>query len=291
MVPQDDGVVPNPVADTPVGTPAKSFEEDTDAVVSPSHSDFLLTSIGAKVAAVPFMWAFNTFVGVGCIVAFNTYSDEPKTVLSHVFDVCASAGGAIIVVGSGIALGRVTAPGGQLALLGAGATNISERSYRGLRRSHAWLLVPSAISMMLGLVGFVTATRVGTRSKATGRLITESYAVAMCFGGIVFLQLSLQIFPLWLTLKMSSVLVADAVAETKKKIERCTPASAEWELEVMPSVIGLCTETLPLLSSGWGTGVTAMFIGWWLNATAYFAVFLERGTMLAVCLVVILRRF
>jgi hypothetical protein len=117
MVPQDDAVVPNPVADTPVETPAKTFEEDTDAVVSRTHSDFLLTSIGAKVAAVPFMWAFNIFAGAGLIFAVNTYNmDDKKTALTQVSDICLSVGFVIAMLGTSFALGRVTAAGGQLEL-------------------------------------------------------------------------------------------------------------------------------------------------------------------------------
>ena len=60
MVPQDTDF-PNPVADAP---PQAQEEEDTNAVVSPTHSDFLLTKIGAKVAALPFVWAFFAVMGV-----------------------------------------------------------------------------------------------------------------------------------------------------------------------------------------------------------------------------------
>jgi len=95
---------------------------------------------------------------------------------------------------------------------------------------------------------------------------------------MAFLTISVTVWPLWLTLKMASVLVADAVSETKQKIERCTPGSAEWELEVMPSVLGLCNETLPLLSEGWGTPVATSFLACWLGALGYFAAFLETGT-------------
>jgi hypothetical protein len=256
---------------------AREAEEDTNAVVSPAHSDFLLTSIGAKVAAIPFMWACNIFVGVGLLVSLNTYSDEPKTWLTHVFDTCQPVGGGIVLIGSGIALGRVTAVGGHLVSLGAGQTKISERSYRGLRRSHALMIVMFMFFTMLGLLSFVTATRVGTQSKITGRVITEGYAVVVFISGLSFLAFSVAVWPMWLTLKMASVLVADAVSETKQKIERCTPASAEWELEVIPSVLGLCNETLPLLSEGWGDAVAALFLGSWLCSLGYFAAFLETG--------------
>ena len=266
---------------------AREAEEDTNAVVSPTHSDFLLTSIAAKVQAIPFMWAFNAFVGVGLLVSFNTYSTEHKTWLKHVFDICQPVGAAVGLVGCGIAVGRVTAVSGHLASLGAGETKISERSYRGLRRSHALMVVPCVLFTMLALVCFVTATRVGTRSKLTGHVITESYAVAVLFGGIGFLIMAVTAWPLWLTLKMASVLVADAVSETRQKIERCTPASAEWELEVMPSVLGLCTKTLPLLSKGWGTPVATSFLACWLGALAQFAAFLETGAKASALMMVL----
>ena len=191
------------------------------------------------------------------------------------------------MVGSGIALGRVTAAGGQLALLGAGNTKISERSYRALRRSHAWVLVGFVIFIMVALLSFVSATRVGTRSKLTDRLITESYAAVVFVTGLMFLATSVALWPLWLTLKMASALVADAVSETRQKVERCTPGSAEWELEVLPSVLGLCTETLPLLSDGWGAVVATNFLGFWLCATGFFVAFLQGGAMTTAILVVV----
>ena len=282
MVPQDTDF-PNPVADAP---PQAQEEEDTNAVVSPTHSDFLLTKIGAKVAALPFVWAFFAVMGVGLAVSYSTQQQD-KSVLAHVNDICLPAGCVFLNVGSIIAVRRVTATGGQLASLGSGETKISERSYRALRRGHARLLVPAVFVFLVGLLTFVSMTRVGTRSKMTGRLITPSYVVVLFFAGWNAVGAALTIWPLWLTLKMASVLVADAVSETRQKIERCNPVSAEWELEVMPSVLGLCTETLPALSDGWGAAVGTGFAGFWLLATGYFAVFLESGTILSAIVVVL----
>eukprot|EP01046_Picozoa_sp_COSAG06_P072461 COSAG06_NODE_21211_length_765_cov_1.756757_1_plen_80_part_01 len=50
MLPQDTDF-PDPVADAPLEPPPQTQEEDTNAVVSPTHSDFVLTKTGAKVAA------------------------------------------------------------------------------------------------------------------------------------------------------------------------------------------------------------------------------------------------
>ena len=257
------------------------------SVVSPTHSDFLLTSIGAKFAAFRFMWAFNVLVNVGFLVGMNTYSDEEKTVLTHVFDICAPVGSAINTVASGLALGRVTAAGGQLALLGAGDTKISARSRRALWRKHAFLVVPFAIYMTLAAVCLFTASRVGTRSTLTGRVITEKYAVAVFFGGWASLVCGLSMWPLWLTLEIASALVADAVLATRHTIERCTPGSAEWELEVVPSILSLCTKTLPLLSDGWGSTIGTAFVGWWLLAIAFFVALMESGSTSSLVLMIV----
>ena len=94
-------------------------------------------------------------------------------------------------------------------------------------------------------------------------------------------------FPWYHTLKSASALVADAVAETRQAIERCSPTSPEWQTEVLPSVLRLCDETLPWLSDGWGDGVGANFIGWWCLALSQFAVFLESSAPFAAFLTVL----
>jgi hypothetical protein len=292
----------DPVLDTACGALSLEVQpeaEDTgasmeeDIIDMNAHRDFLLTSIGAKLAAIPCMWVFNILVSVGMIVAQNTYSDEAKTWLGLVFDICVPLGGAIMLLGSGLSLEHVTAAGGPLELLGAGKTRISKRSYdTQMRRSYVCMLVPVVFFVMLALLCFVSATRVGTRSKLTDRLITESYAVAVFFAGLMYLIMVVTFWPFWITLKMASALVVDAVSETKQKIEECTPASAEWELEVVQRVLGLCTDTLPLgtlplLSKGWGAGVVAVFVGAWVCALGYFAQFLESGTIASALLMAI----
>ena len=199
------------------------------------------------------------------------------------FDICASlaAGGLIVIVAATVGLRRVTGTGaGQLAALGAGEARISERARRDLGRAHAWMSALAVFFVMIGLLSFVSATRVGTRSKLTGRLITESYAIAVVFVGLACFNAALAFFPWWHTLKSAAALVADAVAETRQLIERRSPTSPEWESEVLPSVLGLCDETLPRLSEGWGDGVGFVFLGWWFVAAGFFATFLEHEATL-----------
>ena len=176
-----------------------------------------------------------------------------------------------------VSLRRVTGKGGHLFMLGAGEVRISEEAHRSLRRAHAWLAVLAVLFLMLSLLTFVTVAKAPTRSKLTGRLVTTRYARAMACTGLTFLTEALVFFPWYHTLKSASVLVADAVAETRQLIERCSPTSPEWESEVLPSVLKLCDVTLPLLSDGWSDGVGAAFVGSWVIATGVFSVLLESG--------------
>jgi hypothetical protein len=249
---------------------------------------FLLTRVGATLVALPPALPYVVLAQLGTIISFNTYRQKGEvSALSRVprtFDICAPAGALLVVVAATVGLCRVTGTGaGQLAALGAGEARISERARRDLGRAHAWMSALAVFFVMLSLICFVSATRVGTRSKLTGRLITESYAIAVVLGGLALVNTALAFFPWWHTLKSASALVADAVAETRQLIERRSPTSPEWESEVLPSVLGLCDETLPRLSEGWGDGVGFVFLGWWFVAAGFFALFLEaEATMMGV---------
>jgi hypothetical protein len=62
--------------------------------------------------------------------------------------------------------------------------------------------IPFTIVALLGLLCLVTATRVGTRSKLTGNVITEDYAKLVATTGFAFLCIAFAVFPWWLTLKV-----------------------------------------------------------------------------------------
>ena len=266
--------------------------EDTNAVTAPAPQDLLLSRIGhAMMGSTPgaVYVTLTTLVSTVVFAALGARSgaDNPSS-LHLLADVLISTLGVpSAMLGACLSLRRVTAEGGELEKLGAGTTMISEAALRGLKRAHATLWVPVTIILLLALLCFVSATRIGTRSKLTGNLITEDYAIVMVCAGFMALNLGLCVFPWWLTMKVAAVLVSDNIAEAEQAIQRCSPTAPEWDAEVVPMVLGLCDETLPLLSRGWGLGVGLNFLGWWLGAAGWFCLFLESETPAAAVIIVV----
>ena len=196
MLPSAD-LTDNPAAsDKP--TSSGETAEDTNAVVCPAHTDFFLTRIGGAFVALPPTVPYVLLLGAALVVAFNTYQEGEVSALTRVTDISLPGGGAVVVGGSAIGLRRVLGSGdgqGQLAALGAGEVRISLRARRSVGRARAWLSALAVLWVMLGLLNLVTATRVGTRSKLTGRLITEGYATVVFLFGIVFFNGALAFFP------------------------------------------------------------------------------------------------
>lgn len=274
----DDDVLPPPAPGFPDDDKAA---EDTNAVVSPTHKEFFLTRISGAFLALPPAVPLVVLVQVFFSIACTTYHDGDISALTQMTDLCIASGCSISIIGSTVSLHRATGTGvgrGQLVALGAGKMRISERARRSLGRAYVCACLLAGVYFAVGLVCFVSATRVGTHSMISGRLITAVYARAMFMCGFMFINASLMNFQWWYTLKLASVLVADAVAETLQAIERCSPISTEWEAEVLPRVLQLCDTTLPLLSRGYGLGVVANFLGMWLVAAGWFAGFLENGS-------------
>ena len=86
----------NPVAsDKPTSSETK---EDTNAVVSPAHTDFLLTRIGGAYTALPITVPYLVLVGAVFIVAFNTYQEGEVPALTRVLDICAPTGSAVVAL-------------------------------------------------------------------------------------------------------------------------------------------------------------------------------------------------
>ena len=89
MLPSTD-FTDNPAAsDKP--TSSGDTDEDTNAVVSPAHTDFLLTRIGGAYTALPITVPYVVLVGAVFIVAFNTYQEGEVSALTRVFDICVPA--------------------------------------------------------------------------------------------------------------------------------------------------------------------------------------------------------
>eukprot|EP01052_Picozoa_sp_SAG31_P066733 SAG31_NODE_25524_length_459_cov_1.822222_1_plen_129_part_10 len=129
MLPSAD-LTDNPAASDKPTTPSGETDEDTDAVVSPAHTDFLLTRIAGAFVALPPVVPYVVLHGVANVVAFNTYQEGEVSALTRTFDICLPVGFFAITNGPAISLRRVVGSGdgrGQLAALGAGEARISQR--------------------------------------------------------------------------------------------------------------------------------------------------------------------
>eukprot|EP01047_Picozoa_sp_COSAG01_P062365 COSAG01_NODE_7919_length_2992_cov_4.821984_4_plen_208_part_00 len=151
-------------------------QEDTDAVTSPAPEDLLLTRLASIMIRPVLVDVYIAVVGVALPVAFSTYHDGGLTaqvsVLTRIFDMCGGTAMAILTLAAARSFRRVTAAGQQMERLGAGETKISARALRGLRRSHVMLCVVCVFFVLVGVLCLVTATKVGSTSKITGRIIT-----------------------------------------------------------------------------------------------------------------------
>eukprot|EP01051_Picozoa_sp_SAG22_P017680 SAG22_NODE_2787_length_2210_cov_4.155850_1_plen_483_part_00 len=250
--------------------------EDTNAVVCPSHKDFPVTRIFAAYAAPkPVQVAIATAM-LCFTVALATYHEGAVTELQLVADGCFGFAVPFGIIPCAWSMRRVTAAGGELALLGAGEAMISSRARGKLRAANVLLMVPTVLGLLAGLICFVSSTQVGSRSKLTGRLITAKYASVVFVSGIGFIHWA-AVFSWWLTLKIASVLVSDAVAEARQLIERCDPRGDEWGAKVVPAILGLCENSTVWLSRGWGFALGCLFCGCWVGGVGFLAVFLEHG--------------
>ena len=100
MLPSAD-FTDNPAAsDKP--TSSGETDEDTNAVVSPAHTDFLLTRIGGAFAALPPTVPYVLLHGLVFIVAFNTYQEGEVSALTRVFDIANPVGMAVAQCGGTI---------------------------------------------------------------------------------------------------------------------------------------------------------------------------------------------
>ena len=98
----------NPVAsDKP--TPSET-KEDTTAVVSPAHTDFLLTRLGGAYVALPITVPYVAVLGAAFLVALNTHHEGEVSALIRVVDIC-TALSALFTSTTAVSLRRVLGTG------------------------------------------------------------------------------------------------------------------------------------------------------------------------------------
>jgi len=90
-------------------------------------------------------------------------------------------------------------------------------------------------------------------------------------------------FAWWLSIKQASRLVSAHVADTRLLIDKTSATSAEWDAIVVPRVLKLINETLPVLSKGCADALVATAANHWVNALGWFALLLngDDGPILA----------
>eukprot|EP01045_Picozoa_sp_COSAG04_P003359 COSAG04_NODE_136_length_23756_cov_16.820645_6_plen_399_part_00 len=263
----------------------ESGQGDSDAVVSPAVKDVLLIRMGAAWVSLSSVPAF--IQGVAVVFPFFALLDDSqhvgqeKPMLLLLTVVCITVwvwSLSLWRLGLPATLRRVTARGGELEQLGAGTARISVSAHRALRVAAVpkWCFL--IILFSLTTLTYSLITKIGGVSAMSGRVLTAQYVfwgVMLSFWAQLVLCLT---FPAWWqSLELAATLVADAVVEVKKLILRHGPRDPEWESEVIPAVLRLVDETLPLLSNGWGTALGLAFVGFWFEALAFVAQLLETG--------------
>ena len=130
---------------------------------------------------------------------------------------------------------------GHLEDLGAGTVLISRSA---LARLKVWANALSVLSVVVVLTGgsmiglALSSVEVTSELMRWGTMGIYTATVGPCF------------IAWWMTLQMASCLVADAVVEARRSIVRYQPATPEWEDEVVPRVLVLVEDILPVLSHG-----------------------------------------
>jgi hypothetical protein len=165
-------------------------------------------------------------------------------------------------------LRATTRDDGHLHRLGAGKVMVSTAARQNLEKWFRLLTLMAVVSVFVGLGAGIYGLTKTIRQWPDPE-----------WGGLAvfpFISIVVPLFAAWWgTLKMASLLVADAVVECRMFIRRSKPGSAEWDREVVPRVLKLMRDTLPVLSNGWGPALATGFLAFWMIAFAYFCDVLE----------------
>lgn len=259
----------------------RALDEDSDAVVSPT---LLLVKIAAKaLAPPPAIWLpVLTGAAYGAVMLMRIWATDYYSDLQNLNRGCTVVATVLLSL-TLFSLRRVTASEGQLSQLGSGTATISTRAAKRLVLWNATLTAFTAFLLYMAVSVFITYGVMGEPDPRNPiyhlepgetELTVLQRSNAALWSGITVLIYPM-LFAWYLALKEASILVSDEVVEARKKIVRTKVDSAEWESIVVPHVLKLIDETLPTLSSGWGDGLVAIWVGIWIQAIAAFALFLH----------------
>eukprot|EP01052_Picozoa_sp_SAG31_P050620 SAG31_NODE_11633_length_1011_cov_1.288377_1_plen_229_part_10 len=210
-------------------------ELGSDGVTLLFPKSLLLARLVLRInVSVVIYWLMPILEGI-CWGTGAVLQSDASSELSVVFDVCAVFASFSIsaLVHS---LARAVAVDGGLAKLGLdGVTQISAMGRRRLRR---WMFILSFFGFvftLFGLIQFVTASKVGQRSRITGRLLTPTYIYSVILPNAVVLFFYFpHVMMNWIyALQYGGILVGEEVAKVTRAMESLKPTDPEWQTQVV----------------------------------------------------------
>lgn len=262
--------LPSPVAG---GEKNSSSTKDVEATQAPRSSFYALKFTGLVVRAQSVLGAASlpllTLLGIA-----SAWSQLGPRILSNYppLDIVAGSMWAamnIVLVGGLPSVHRVTRPGGSLDRLRANTVLVG-----AMKDSlEKWAVAMNILSMVFFASGFALLVQGMLSPDGDGADIkwTVNWKLS---GGPYVMFIAVPCVCWWYALKVASMLVRSKISVALAAIQETDPNSAEWTSVVAPLVTSLITETLPILSTGWGDGLAVGFVISWLTALGCFSYYL-----------------
>lgn len=190
--------------------------------------------------------------------------------------------------------------------LSASQAAISAEESTRLRRWRMLVFVSSALAA-LGYWGMFNVVHVGIlgnedpfyedfQIKSGETALTSQQRLHAVMLGLYAVVVAPLLGLSWfLSLKKACVLVRAEVTDCRALIDNTSARSHDWDKKVVPDLLNLVQQTVPVLSKGWSDGLLALWAGLWVVALGNFAKYLDGGnpvdlaqTVASVCLPLLL---
>lgn len=152
---------------------------------------------------------------------------------------------------------RVTKTSGELDKLGAAHIAIPSEK----RKCFAVWVRVCTVSCVVATLGAMAISITGAQTAINNRdamLASNRLLGALLYGVLIPLAVAW-----YLTLKQAAILVSVSTYKILEAVNRCTPASAAWDSDVVAPILKLIKDTLPTLSDGWQQGSASVCLCCW----------------------------
>jgi hypothetical protein len=258
--------------------------EDLAAVLYPK----IFTLARKLLSTHPCIFRLYQFIPVYFAVSFNLSrhlgAHGESTLLDWGADLCNGAAH-IFLTSTVTSLKEVVAAGGGLEklFLGVGAEPRIRQANRAiLRRWSVGLITVTAIFFLQGwFFLYMVFFMVGKTSNLTGRLLTPLYVYMGILPCFPMWTMYMPVFYVWLyALQWGALFAAETIERVAELVGRANPTHRdEWHSELIPAVMVLVQQTMPDLSKGFGSALGWFTFASWLEALAFFAIFLKGRTI------------